>query len=66
MAKTGCRDCSNCTESLVTSTVLIPARVVGGIVGGLTVNLFKRKCPQCKHLMQYHRKVGAGDRRFED
>jgi hypothetical protein len=61
--ETGCRDCSRCTDSFATNVVLAPWHVLGGIVGGLTVNLFKRSCPECKHLMQYHQKI---EERFAD
>jgi ribosomal protein S27AE len=33
----------------------------------MTVNVFKRSCPRCGHLMQYHKMTkGANDKRFQD
>jgi hypothetical protein len=55
----GCRDCSKCTESAAVTLIWMPWRIVGGIIGALTVNWFKRKCPQCGHLMQYHQKIAG-------
>jgi hypothetical protein len=46
--------------------VLLPWRIVGGILGALTVNLFKKSCPECRHLMQYHRMVKPGEARLAD
>jgi ribosomal protein S27AE len=64
--KNHCRDCKRCTSSFFGNLVGAPAHIVGGAVGGVTVNLFRRHCPQCGHIMVEHKKVAAGDKRFED
>ena len=60
-----CRDCKRCTSSFMGNLFGAPAHIVGGAVGGVTVNLFKRHCPVCGHIMGDHKKVGAYDKRLQ-
>ena len=61
-----CRDCKRCTKSFFGNLIGAPAHIVGGAVGGLTVNLFRSHCPVCNHIMIDHKLVDAGDKRFQD
>jgi hypothetical protein len=62
----GCRDCSRCTETTVWSLLALPYRATVGLVLALTVYPFRKRCPQCGHLMSQHRMVKAGEARLAD
>ena len=52
MAKGKCKECSDCTQSVVGKLVSAP----GKVAGKMTVGLFKKKCPVCGHYMSHHSK----------
>lgn len=59
-----CRDCSQCTESVVVSLLALPFRVLGLMLTFWNVRLFMRFCPHCRHRMRLHRRLAGG--RFAD
>lgn len=63
MANQGCRDCSRCTEGCLTRLIMIPFRLVGGILFGWT-RLNQRNCPVCGHALSLHARDASG--RFKD
>lgn len=62
MAK-GCRDCSRCTESSFDGCMFMPIRLILWLCGGFILNFFRRRCPECGHMMGLHRRIGG---RFAD
>jgi hypothetical protein len=55
----GCRDCSVCTESCVVRLVKLPFRVAWTLLTFWNIGLFRRHCPQCRHLMSRYRMIGG-------
>lgn len=58
-----CRDCPRCTESCIVGLILLPFRLTWAIATSWNVGLFQRNCPQCRHPLAIHHKVGG---RFAD
>ena len=50
MAKGKCKECTDCTKSIVGKLISAP----GKAAGMMTVGLFKKKCPVCGHYMSNH------------
>ncbi len=59
----GCRDCSRCTESTLTSLIALPFRLLF-----LPLTFFTRavvkKCPDCGHPLSWHARRADGS--FKD
>lgn len=53
----GCRDCSECTESLIYKLLAILWRLPIALLTFWNIGLFRRYCPQCRHRMSRHVKV---------
>lgn len=49
----GCCDCSKCVESGMTKLFKLPFRIVLWLPR-LFLRAFKKKCPQCGHLLEFH------------
>jgi len=58
-----CRDCSRCTEPGLTSMVMTPLRLISWALTFWNLRLLQRRCPECRHRMGLHSKVGG---RFVD
>lgn len=61
----GCRDCRRCTESPMAGCLLGPFRLLAWMLGGFLVRSVQQTCPQCRHPMSWHQRVGP-DRRLAD
>lgn len=59
----GCRDCEDCTEMTILYLMRLPFRVVWSLLTFWNIGLFRRRCPQCRHLLRRHHKVRG---RFAD
>lgn len=59
----GCRDCDKCLETGATTLLKFPVRVVLWLPR-LLIRLFRRKCPECGHLIVYHARRADGS--FKD
>jgi hypothetical protein len=59
----GCRDCRRCTESALVGCLLLPFRLVWGILM-LPFRAVQRKCPVCGHPLSWHQRDATG--RFKD
>jgi endogenous inhibitor of DNA gyrase (YacG/DUF329 family) len=59
-----CRDCPRCTESVVTSLVMLVPRVAWTLLTLWNIQLFQKRCPQCNHRLKWHAKLADG--RFRD
>lgn len=55
----GCRDCARCTESAFWSLLMLPVRFLIWVCGGFLFNVFRSWCPQCRHAMGGHRRIGG-------
>lgn len=58
-----CRDCPICTEPFIVSFLYLPFRIVKELALFWNIRLFQRKCPQCRHLLKIHHRIGG---RFVD
>lgn len=58
-----CRDCSFCTESMVTGLVKAPVRIAISPLRAVSW-AFRRKCRKCGHPIRDHHRDASG--RFQD
>jgi hypothetical protein len=58
-----CRDCPRCTEVGIVTLFMIPFRLAWDLLTCWNIGLFRRRCPQCRHWLGIHQKVGG---RFAD
>jgi hypothetical protein len=56
----GCRDCTRCTESIITSLVLGIPRMIIWFLTFWNFGLFVRRCPRCGHRMGIHQRRADG------
>lgn len=59
----GCRDCTRCTESCLTTLIMLPFRIIFSPLT-LLLRTTQRKCPRCGHPIAMHAKDKQG--RFKD
>ena len=53
----GCRDCRQCTRSVIGKLVWAFLRLLWILLASWNVGLFMKKCPQCNHYMRWHQKL---------
>lgn len=56
----GCRDCSQCTETWAFGFIMAIFRIMWVLCLGWNVGLFIRKCPQCRHFLSRHARRADG------
>lgn len=59
MARRGCRDCPRCTEPVLVSLGMIPFRIANYLLTFWNIRLLRRYCPECRHPLKIHKKVGG-------
>ena len=60
----GCRDCSRCIETGLTSILFDIPRAIWWILTFWNIGLMQKKCPTCGHKMTKHKVMADG--RFAD
>ena len=60
----GCRDCPKCTRLGIVKLLMIIPHLVYVILFSWNYGLFVKKCPDCKHPLNKHKKKADGS--FQD